>query len=558
MEVSMISLVDGKYSPHWLDLAKKIPTVVIASQAVDTLPITKPNLNPIEDLNEARKLVSTDLVIFMKADAIWPREWIGEVTSLFEQKPTLGMVDFYLTKQGTIIHGGGGFAGETPTSHLSGEKFDPQSVQPHESGWCSLAACVVRKELLDQLGDFHYTDDWEVRVGIEARRLGWKLYTVGFPLELDTGPIQQAAPKGKVKWRGPLHDSSGYAAEGRLLYDWLPPIFDLSVNPIQWGSKQVRMSNLELQRINDRVSNDPVDITIHHGFPQMITRDRGYNIGRTMYETDKLNEVWQEGLKTADEIWAPSGFCKDLLSKYHDNVIVIPSPIDTDTYRPSGLSFGNLRQGNPERGIRSSKEVCRFLFFSEWIKRKGWRELCAAMNDAFTNEPVEVLFKTYSAIGKTPEAIRNDIKTSLRHPFGLISDILTEEELARLFNSVHCLIHPAHGEGFGRTVAEALACGIEAISIGETGLKEIQRYPIAGTFWTEVPEEAYDEMWHSTDGGHHWVDIPHDALVEELRASYQRWEAGEVRSDRDHIVSSFSGPVVSKMMETRLLQILKS
>jgi len=561
MKVGLISIVRGKHSDAWQALVEKTPDFVYISDAKLPIPgVHVSNEGGIAaGLNRAiAQLSDCDALAFVPADASFPYPlWLQAATTALEQQTTVGAVDFYIVQAGKILHGGGAYNGRTPIRISEGEKVGETQARNHESGWTEFTACVVRMDALRKIGSLRYTDDWQTFFGQQVAARGMKCITLGAPIEVAYGLLSNKISSKSVRWRGPIFDSSGYAAEGRLLIQWLPPTHQLSIAPLQWESQNVRtdqrLASLVQSRLADQSS---ADVTITHGFPTVFDRLPGYNIGRTMYETTKLNPDWVAGLQKMDEIWAPSGFCQEVLGQYHPKVELVYSPIDVDTYRPTSCGFGSLKKGNEQLRIPSETQVCRFLFFSEWIKRKGWRELCDAFQDAFTDEPVEMVFKTYSAMGKTTETIKQDIASRLGRPFRYIGEILTDTELARLYNSCHCLLHPAHGEGFGRTVAEALACGIEAISIAETGLKEIQRHGIAGTSWVDVPVEAYDEMWHSTEGGHQWVDIPHDALVEELRASYHRWEAGTKRTDRQWIVDNFSGPAVSRQMDALLQRAL--
>lgn len=388
--------------------------------------------------------------------------------------------------------------------------------------WRSPYGVAFRRELLP----VHYTLDWVERLAIAAGRLG--LQTVG------SG--QPTLPKTKsLNWVGPFYDISGYGTEGRLLIDWLPEEVQAHLEPIAWGSVQFRPSIGETQRLKQLLSTEPTGLTVQHCFPTMFNRREGYNIGRTMYETDQLTPDWIEGLSKVDELWVPSSFCQEVFSQYHDNVHVIHSPI-AETFKPLTPYIKD--------------ETCRFLFVSEWIKRKGIKELLAAFEAAFTDEPVELVLKTFSSMGKTAIQIKAEIEGVLTKPYRLYTTYFTDYEMAKLYSTCHCLVHPAKGEGFGRTVAEALACGIEAISIGETGLKEIQRYPLTSTR-VPIPAEDLDEMPYSTRE-HHWYQPDFDELVDQLRESYTRWTEDNLRTDQDWI-QQFSGPAVSDQIRSRIL-----
>lgn len=245
-----------------------------------------------------------------------------------------------------------------------------------------------------------------------------------------------------------------------------------------------------------------------------------------MYETDRVPADWKPYLSYLDELWVPSSFCQEIFN--HPNTKIVPSPIVLNPATPM-----------------IERETCRFLFFSEFNKRKNPELLLKAFSLAFTNEPVELYFKTFSFYD-SPDELRKKI-----YPNKLFTMFFTDSELERFYSSFHCLVHPSRGEGFGRTVAEALACGIETISIGETGLKEIQRYPIPAKL-VAIPATDYDQMPYSTEGGHHWYEIDIDDLVSALRESYNRWSCKTVRTDRDWVIQNFSGPTITKRMDDLL------
>lgn len=551
--VTMVSTMDGTPSKGWLDLAATIPTITVGKSSPCSFKhVTTKDKRLNQRINAVLdKLEPSSWVLFLEADSIPPNgNWLVDLLDFVKSMENIALISLTTTCKGSIVSAGGSYDNEgNPVLNKHGE---PISLTTEVTGWAPMRASLIKYSALAAVAPLHYDEEWETRISQELQRNGLQCLSVGIPVEV-TEKVERK--ENTVCWAGPITDVSGYAAEGRLLVDWFPPEYKLDLTPIKWGTSTVRMTGADSRRLGKLVTQSQAPVIVEHMFPTHVQKTGQYVINRTMYETDNLDPGWAEALKLSDEIWSPSGFCTEVFSKYHPNVHTIPSPIDTNMFRPRVQGFGSLLYGNASKGIKGSNEVCRFLFFSEFIKRKGWRELCAAFNDAFTNEPVELVFKTFSSMGKTPEIIQEELNTRLKTPPRLISTVLTDYEISLLLNSCHCLVHPSHGEGFGRTVAEALACGIEAISIGETGLKEIQRNPIEGVYTTPVPKADYDEMWYSTSGDHKWYEIPHDALVEELRASYQRWVAGKKRTDRGWIIENFSGPVVSATMGKRLKSI---
>jgi glycosyltransferase involved in cell wall biosynthesis len=360
---------------------------------------------------------------------------------------------------------------------------------------------------------------------------------------LVVGAVETRAPKTtpQILWQGPLFDPSGYATEGRGLVRWFPR--PLALRPVVWSPNRIRLDGSTQRQLAARVTEIEPTITIQHGFPTHFQRVEGRVIGRTMYESSRLPEAWIEALDRVDELWVPSVYCGDLFGAHHPRVKVVPSPIDVDVFRPTGNSLGSLK----------TQRRCRFLFFAEWIERKNWRLTLEALAAAFTDEPVELVVKTHSTLGVQPEVIKAALRAALPKPFPItyVNGLLTEPELANLYNSCHCLIHFAHAEGFGRTVAEMYACGGEVLSHAQTGLADVQPFGLPAT-WVPIPETAKAELPQIQEAGHEWLDIELEVAVEALRASYQRWLAGTLQSARSHIVRNFSGPAVARVIEGAL------
>jgi len=266
-----------------------------------------------------------------------------------------------------------------------------------------------------------------------------------------------------------------------------------------------------------------------------------------MYEASKLPDLWAEAVKVVDELWVPSQFCVDLFSRYHDNVHLVPSLIDVVTFAPRPESFGTL----------SERKTCKFLFLGEWIERKNWRFTLDVLSAAFTDEPVELIVKTHSSLGKSTEIINQEIKERVSLPVSRIVGILNDTELSWLYNSCHCLLHFAHSEGFGRPVAEMLACGGEVLSHGETGLMDVQPDPLPAT-WVQIPKEYGAELPQMDGSDYQWCDIDFDVAVEAVRESYRRWESGQRRDRRQFVIEKFSGPIVYESIYQRLTEILEA
>lgn len=544
--VTVISLLDEGVPQHWAQTLAQNHVSRVVVGVTRPLPLD-PSYEQVRTsgsyLDRLNYLLvgytpTTEWTLILDPRVVGQGDWIDRAVKELASWTNAGLVGFTTVSKGMILQAGGGYTAEgVPQYFLSGQPAGQAVTQP--VGWVDLHAWMIRDRCLREVPYIRPFPQAEVALGREAVRLGWQAVNLAQLVQYQGqfGSVTQVEPGPAVSWRGPIYDVSGYSAEARQLVEWFPQVYDLQLAVLQWGVGQVRLTAQERSWLEERTKPTiEARVQIQHTFSRYFEPFTGYAIGRSMFETSRLPAEWVAGLKHVDEVWVPSGFCKDLFELYHNKVRVVPSPIDVEVYHPVEESYGSLRE----------RPTCRFLFVSEWLKRKGWREMLDAWDKAFTkDDPVELYIKTYSAFGWTADKIARDI--GLRHNVYLIHLVLSEIELNRLYNSCHCLIHPAHSEGFGRTVAEMLAAGGEVISSNATGLAEIQRYGMDAR-WVDIPEEALDEMYHCKDGQHRWTDFSQDALVEELRASYRRWQAGEQRSDREWIVRNFSGPVVNQRM----------
>ena len=125
-------------------------------------------------------------------------------------------------------------------------------------------------------------------------------------------------------------------------------------------------------------------------------------------------------------------------------VVAERCPLGIDSNR-----FRFVERRPPGRGERF-----RYLWVGAPNPRKGWPILDRAWKLGFERDSqVELYVKTTCAGG------------SLQRSGNVIADgrCLTDQQLAALYASAHCFVFPSYGEGFGLTLAEAMATGLPAI-----------------------------------------------------------------------------------------------
>ncbi|MHC5056720.1 MAG: glycosyltransferase family 4 protein [Planctomycetota bacterium] len=176
------------------------------------------------------------------------------------------------------------------------------------------------------------------------------------------------------------------------------------------------------------------------------------NVLYTAWESTDLTPSFCEGLARADAIAVTARFLVDPVRR--------AAPGTPVGYCPLGVRHEDfpLVTRSPPSG-----RPFRFLWLGAPNARKGWEIVREAWRG----------FARLKAMGARVPAVELHVKTSVT---GRLEEVpvrgarvvfdsrrLARPDLARLYQSAHCFLFPSFGEGFGLTMAEALATGLPAI-----------------------------------------------------------------------------------------------
>ncbi len=187
---------------------------------------------------------------------------------------------------------------------------------------------------------------------------------------------------------------------------------------------------------------DDADVAIHvcpaHRFEPIAGKQ---NILYTAWEAEDLPPRYVEQMKRADALVVTAAFLLPIVRRQVPGVPVFLCHLGVDAE-----TFPFTRRQHRHG------QTLRFLWLGAPNARKGWELILQAWRVFAGDRRFELYIKT-TVTGKR-ERIDNIVFDSRNY---------TQQELTDLYHSAHAFLFPSFGEGFGLTMAEAMATGLPVI-----------------------------------------------------------------------------------------------
>ncbi|HEY2440877.1 MAG TPA: glycosyltransferase [Solirubrobacteraceae bacterium] len=365
-------------------------------------------------------------------------------------------------------------------------------------------------------------------------------------------------------WIAETRRASGYAAEARMFVQALD---EAGLEPALAWPEPTRdeialsfASERLLRRSEQRRPEPSGTLAVWHRQPMPAQSFTAFAASacRTMWETDTLPAEWPGLLNGYERVWVPTAFnLEGFVNAGVDErrLRILPGTVDFDLYRPSG----------PRRVVPERRGFA-FLSTFDFQERKGWRPLLEAYAREFDADDdvtlvlkIETIFADTATVSTRIDAFLADLRIPARRlpHVVLLHERLSDAEMPALFRACDAYVSPTRGEGWGRPLMEALACGRPVITSRWSGqlafLDDTNAWLVDGGL-VPVPNDVDIPVFR----GGRWFDPDVDALRAAMRAVAGAPEAAAQKAlaAREPLCDRFSRAAVAERIAELVLDAL--
>ncbi|KAL2227588.1 uncharacterized protein LOC105161009 [Sesamum indicum] len=295
-------------------------------------------------------------------------------------------------------------------------------------------------------------------------------------------------------------------------------------------------------------------------------------IGRTMFETDRVNLEHVRRCNRMDHVWVPTDFHVNTFRQSGIDPIKVRKvvqPVDLEFFDPFKVepldlaSIGSLVLGLDKSNLRK-----QFVFLSvfKWEYRKGWDVLLRSYLQEFSGVDDVALYLLTNAYhtdrdfaNKIVEYVEDsDLEKPANGwaPIYVIDGHIAQIDLPGLYVSANVFVLPSRGEGWGRPIVEAMAMSLPVITTNWSGpteyLTDENSYPLPVEGMTEVKEGPFK--------GHLWAEPSADKLQLLMRHVMSNHDEAKTKGMKARLdmMRRFSPEIVAEDIISHLQQVLVS
>ena len=277
----------------------------------------------------------------------------------------------------------------------------------------------------------------------------------------------------------------------------------------------------------------PADIAVVHLNPDswhLLTEwqraaiaGAGRRIGYWVWEMAHIPPAWRQNFGAVDRIWAPSRYCAELFAAQGQAPAdVIPHVVPVAPTKPLDRRAALARLGLP-----TDRRTILYVFDgSSYLVRKNPAALIRAFSaSALAARGWSLILKTKHLHDRPEEGEAFRAFASATEGVALIDRSMSADELSELLTVTDIYASPHCSEGFGLTIAEAMAAGKPVVATDFGGSRDFldstNGWPVRWHPW-----RLEQDFGHYTEGGD-WARIDEPALTATLIRAAEAVERGD-------------------------------
>jgi glycosyltransferase involved in cell wall biosynthesis len=271
-------------------------------------------------------------------------------------------------------------------------------------------------------------------------------------------------------------------------------------------------------------------------------------VGLWVWEMGRLPDSWRQNFHKVDAIWTPSRYCAAVFeaeAKVPVAVIphVVPVPPSPDPARRAAVLAA--------LGLAPDARIVLYAFDgSSYLERKNPQALVRAFGaSGLAAERWRLVLKTKRLMERPEEGAALMALAEATPGTVVVDRGLSRDDMAALFAAADVYASPHRSEGFGLTLAEAMALGKPVVATDYGGsrdfLDETCGYPVPAR---EV--RAARDFGHYARGGT-WAEVDEAAFAEALRRAAAS-DAGLGERARARVAERLSAEAVGRTMAAAL------
>jgi len=269
-----------------------------------------------------------------------------------------------------------------------------------------------------------------------------------------------------------------------------------------------------------------------------------------VYELPALRDEWWSELRHFDEIWVPTTFCQRAVQAMTAKPVIV---------LPYVVSAVEMPQPGCREKLQISGDAFVFLYVfdaSSLVARKNPHCLVDAFEAAFSDhDEVRLVLKVSNADADPEFSGYLDGLVARNARCVVLRQTMQPDELVGLFHACDCYVSPHRTEGFGLTVAEAMALGVPVIATDYGGTVDFLTEEVGFPLRYRLVE--VDRDYGPYAKGAIWADPSREHLKELLRSVVANPRAAAARAQRARarMLEDYSAAAVGRRIGERLSAI---